>query len=169
VRAINATLGPERVDRLGYDVEVPAESRRMVPIPINAKKPGEATFLVSVVSRAYGDAQEIKIPVLPPASVESFADDGSLADKPTVNLSVNLPDDAIREFGQMEISFASTAMQNMSECLLYLGEYPFDCNEQISSKTSALVSFAHVIKEFSYYFWQKTVRSPLTQNSEQTD
>lgn len=63
MRAINATLGEERVERIGYRVQIRPNSRRMVPVLVHTKKAGEAILQVSVVNRAYGDAQEVKIPM----------------------------------------------------------------------------------------------------------
>jgi uncharacterized protein YfaS (alpha-2-macroglobulin family) len=148
VRAINAYFDDEKTQRVGYRVEVPAEGRRVVNVPIQTKTSGEAVFQISVISRGYGDAQEIRILVFPPTASESFAESGSLKEKSLVTQQLSLPENALRDFGKVEVSFSSTQMQSMTQAIVSVRDYPHGCNEQISSKMLVMVSLQDVISQF---------------------
>lgn len=129
----------------GFVVEVPANGRRMLSVPIKATKAGQARFQVSVIQGTFGDAQEVKVKVLPPPTTTSFAFSGSLS---TTNKSrtaatcvdLRVPADALPDFGSLQISLSTTKLQSLAEPLLYLMNTPHDYMEQRASRTIALAA-----------------------------
>ena len=54
----------------------------------------------------------------------------------------------VKEFGGLEITTASTALQGLSDAVLYLVRYPFECNEQIASRVLAIAALRDVLRAF---------------------
>ena len=142
-RVANARLvGPR-----GLRVMVPANDRVEVRFPTAAAKPGSARFQVGAVSRYGTDASEHEIPVWTPATTEAFATYGQV-DRGAVAQRVKAPSDAVTDFGGLEITTSSTALQGLTDAVLYLVRYPFECNEQISSRVLAIAALRDVLTAF---------------------
>jgi uncharacterized protein YfaS (alpha-2-macroglobulin family) len=58
------------------------------------------------------------------------------------------PSDAFVQFGGLDISTSSTALQALSDAVLYLTEYPFECSEQIASRILAVAALRDVLDAF---------------------
>eukprot|EP01129_Flabellula_baltica_P010788 TRINITY_DN4605_c0_g1_i1.p1 TRINITY_DN4605_c0_g1~~TRINITY_DN4605_c0_g1_i1.p1 ORF type:complete len:1414 (-),score=325.84 TRINITY_DN4605_c0_g1_i1:355-4551(-) len=150
IRTVNAFIGnEEEMHETGYKFEVPAEGRRLVTVPATTKQPGDAIFQISCVSRKYGDAQQISIPVYQPPTTQSFASYGSIGGKESNSLinRISLPEDSLN-FGNLSVSCSSTQMQNLRDGVLYLLTYPYDCNEQLASKFLGYVYGSSVVSQF---------------------
>ena len=142
-RVANARLLGAR----GLRVTVPANDRVEVRFPAAARKPGTARFQIGGVSRAGTDAAEKEIPVWTPATTEAFATYGTV-DRGAVAQRVKAPSDAVPDWGGLEITTSSTALQGLTDAVVYLVRYPFECNEQISSRVLALAALRDVLKAF---------------------
>jgi uncharacterized protein YfaS (alpha-2-macroglobulin family) len=82
-----------------------------------------------------------------PATTEAFATYGVL-DKGAVAQPVAMPKGVVTEFGALEITTSSTALQGLSDALLYLVRYPFECNEQLSSRVLSIAALRDVLTAF---------------------
>ncbi|HEY4238719.1 MAG TPA: DUF6049 family protein [Kofleriaceae bacterium] len=145
-RATNAALtdGASRV------VTVPPNDRVEVQFPAAAERAGTARFQVVGVSGAMSDAQELSLPVWTPATTEAFATYGVIDGKgePALAQRVQLPGKVVTQFGGLEVSAASTNLQSLTDALLYLVHYPYECAEQRSSRVLAIAALRDVLTAF---------------------
>jgi uncharacterized protein YfaS (alpha-2-macroglobulin family) len=132
----------------GRRVTVPAHDRVEVRIAGEAVRPGTAYVQVAAVGGTLADAAEITLPVYTPATAEAFATYGSLAEGGTVELPLEVPDDAIPAFGGLEVTTSSTALNELTDAFLYLVRYPYECAEQIASRLLAVAALRDVLAEF---------------------
>ena len=51
-------------------------------------------------------------------------------------------DGVVTQFGGLEITTSSTALQALTDAVLYLVRYPYECNEQTASRVMASPSRA---------------------------
>jgi len=144
VRADNARVTGPRALR----VQVPANDRVEVRFPTAAGEPGTARFQIGAVSRAGNDASEIELPVWTPATTEAFATYGQI-DQGAVAQPVKMPRGVYTEVGDLSITTSSTALAGLSDAVLYLVHYPFDCNEQIASRILAIAALKDVLGAFA--------------------
>jgi len=131
----------------GLRVDVPAMDRAEVRFPAKAVLPGKARFQIAAVSGRNTDAADVQLPVWTPATTEAFAIYGELDDGAIVQ-PVLAPPDVTLGFGGLEITTSSTAVQALTDALIYLVEYPYDCSEQIASRLLGVVSLETVLSEF---------------------
>ncbi|MBW2456001.1 MAG: hypothetical protein JRI68_15900 [Deltaproteobacteria bacterium] len=142
-RAANARL----LDVIGKRVIVPARDRVEVRFRAAAALPGTARFQVGAVSQAGTDASEHEIPVWTPATTEAFATYGQI-DSGAVAQRMRPPQDAVPEIGGLELTTSSTALQGLTDAVLYLARYPFECNEQVASRVLAVAGLRDVLSAF---------------------
>ncbi len=142
-RAVNASL----IEPLGRVAAVPANDRVEVRLAARAEKPGTARFQIGVAAGAYADASQINFPVWTPATTEAFATYGTI-DNGAVVQPVSMPTNAVREFGSLDVSTSSTALQALTDAVLYLVKYPYECNEQRASRILAIASLRDVLTAF---------------------
>ncbi|PYQ15415.1 MAG: hypothetical protein DMF79_19835, partial [Acidobacteria bacterium] len=143
VRARNATVEGSA----GRRVSVPAHDRVEVRFPVAARHAGTARFQVGAASGAWADAAEVSLPVWTPATTEAFATYGQI-DQGPVAQPVKAPADALMEFGGLELTTSSTALQALTDAVLYLVAYPFECAEQLSSRVLAVAALRDVLTAF---------------------
>ncbi len=144
-RADNATLEGSG----GKRVTVPANDRVEVRLAAAAAKPGKARFQIAAMSGRYADANETTLPVWTPATTEAFATYGVVdGDNATVAQPVKMPADAVKTFGDVEITTSSTALQALTDAFLYLVRYPYECDEQISSRIMGVAALRDVLTAF---------------------
>ncbi|HEU0051537.1 MAG TPA: hypothetical protein VFQ39_00125, partial [Longimicrobium sp.] len=93
------------------------------------------------------DAAEGSLPVWTPATSEAFATYGTFEEGSTT-LPLQVPADAIPAFGGLEVTTSSTALQELTDALLYLVRYPFECAEQVSSRIMAVAGLRDVLTAF---------------------
>ncbi|HVR19868.1 MAG TPA: alpha-2-macroglobulin family protein, partial [Polyangiaceae bacterium] len=149
-----------RVDNLklfdpnGRRLVIPAADRVELRFPIAAAQPGTARAQVGATGRAaqttrdHTDAAEIELPVWTPATTEAFATYG-VVDQGAVAQPVRMPSRVVKEFGGLDITTSSTALQGLSDAVLYIVRYPFDCNEQIASRLLTIAALRDVLTAFS--------------------
>lgn len=143
VRATNADL----TEGAGRSVTVPSNNRVEVRFPITAVKPGTARFQIVAASGTRVDAAEISLPVYTPATTEAFATYGVI-DNGSIAQPVRAPADAIKTFGGLEITTSSTQLQELTDAVIYLVNYPYDCTEQISSRIIGIAALKDVLTAF---------------------
>jgi hypothetical protein len=143
-RAANAVL----TAGAGRRVTVPANDRAEVLLPAAAARPGKARFQIGAASARYADAAEIALPVWTPATTEAFATYG-VVDEGAIAQPVKMPAGVEPSFGGVEITTSSTALSALTDAVLYLVRYPFECNEQVSSRVMAVAALRDVLEAFA--------------------
>ena len=142
MRATNA-----KADKVGRRVTVPANDRVEVRIPAAAEHVGTARFQVGVASGRYSDANQLELVVWTPATTEAFATYGTIDDG-AVAQAVKMPPGVAPQFGGLEITTSSTALQALTDAVLYLVHYPFECSEQLSSRVVSIAALRDVLDAF---------------------
>ncbi|MBC8330929.1 MAG: hypothetical protein H8E28_03005 [Anaerolineae bacterium] len=143
VQAANIQL----TDATGLRVEIPANDRVEVRFPAATDMAGTATFQIAAVSGNFADAATVSLPVYTPATTEAFAtygvvDDGAIAQP------VARPTDVFPQFGGLEIQTSSTALQALTDAVMYLVGYPYECSEQLSSRILGVAALRDVLTAF---------------------
>jgi uncharacterized protein YfaS (alpha-2-macroglobulin family) len=131
----------------GQRVTVPANDRVAVRFPATTANVGTAYAQIVAAAGAYGDASQVQLPVYTPATTEAFAVYGTL-DEGAVAQPVAQPQDVFPQFGGLEVSTSSTALQSLTDALLYLQAYPFECSEQIASRVMSVAALRDVLTAF---------------------
>lgn len=143
VRAANCALTGAK----GLRVQVPANDRVEVRFPAAAQRAGKARFQFGAASGAAADAAELTLPVWTPATTEAFATYGEI-DEGAIVQPVAMPGVVVKEFGGLEVETSSTAVQALTDAVLYLVRYPFECSEQLSSRVLAVAALKDVLGAF---------------------
>lgn len=144
VRAANAEL----TDGGGRKLVVAANDRAEVRFPVAASRAGAARFQIGIASGRYADAAQISLPVWTPATTEAFATYGELDGNRAVVHPVKAPPDVYTQFGGLELTTSSTELQALTDAVLYLVSYPFECSEQLSSRVLAVAALRDVLAAF---------------------
>ncbi|MBQ7501502.1 Ig-like domain-containing protein [bacterium] len=132
----------------GAVCEIPADSRREVRLPMEADQAGKGIVQIAAVSGSYADSHQCTIPVYTPCTTEGFATYGVCDGTKTLVQPVSRPKDAYTQFGGLEITTSSTALQELADAVIYLYEYPFECSEQLASKIIAASELFEVLNQF---------------------
>lgn len=143
LRAANLTV----TGAPGLHLTVPANDRVEVRFPAAAEMAGTARFQVAAVSGENADAAYGELPVYTPATTEAFAvygvvDEGALAQP------VLPPADVFPQFGGLEVQTSATALQALTDAVLYLVSYPYECSEQLASRILAVAALREVLSAF---------------------
>jgi uncharacterized protein YfaS (alpha-2-macroglobulin family) len=144
VRVANAELTAGN----GRRVVVPANDRVEVRFPTAAARAGTARFQIGVSSGKWSDAAEVSLPVWTPATTEAFATYGQIDGNGAAVQPVQLPGGVVKQYGGLEITMSSTQLQELTDAVLYLKQYPYECSEQISSRVIAFVAMRDVLTAF---------------------
>ncbi len=153
VRATNATLvhtsaaEPSQLNIAGRRVTVPANDRVEVRIPASAVKAGTARFQIGAVSGGWSDAAEVELPVWTPATSEAFATYGEI-DKGAISQPVKAPANVFPQFGGLEFETSSTQLQELTDAVIYLTTYPYECSEQLASRIITIAALRDVLTAF---------------------
>ncbi|MFO8036101.1 MAG: alpha-2-macroglobulin family protein [Anaerolineales bacterium] len=143
LRANNLNLDEEQ----GMRVTVPAKDRIEVRFPASTEMAGTVHFQVAAVAGDYEDAAFGELPVYTPATTEAFATYGTI-NEGTVMQPVAAPEDVFPQFGGLEVNTSSTALQALTDAVLYLVSYPYDCSEQIASRVLGIAALRDVLTAF---------------------
>ncbi len=141
-RATNLELG-----NAGLRVTIPANDRVEVRFPAATIKAGTVHVQIAAVSGRYADAATVELPVYTPATTEAFATYGVIDEGATAQ-PVQYPSGVFPQYGGLEITTSSTAVQALTDAVLYLTSYPFECSEQLSSRILAVASLRDVLTAF---------------------
>ncbi|KAI5082514.1 hypothetical protein GOP47_0002257 [Adiantum capillus-veneris] len=141
-------------ESVGYSLTLPSSRRLVVPFPIMAVDVGKVHLQVVVSTPAeenvpsFSDASEIIIPIIAPVSSEHFATFGDMAEEEVVLQPIQSPLHAFPKYGGLNISISSTTLQSLTDALLYLYSYPYECNEQLASRVISFLSLWEVLQAF---------------------
>lgn len=138
----------ELTEDQGVRVTIPANDRIEVRFPGRTIMAGDAYLQIAAVSGSVSDAAQISLPVYTPATTEAFAtygviDDGAIA-QPILS-----PENIYPQFGGLEITTSSTALNNLSDAVLYMATYPFDSSAQMASRILAIAALREVLSAFN--------------------
>ena len=131
----------------GRRVTVPANDRVEVRFPARTNSPGTARFRAVAVSGDHADAQIVALPVYTPATSEAFATYG-VVDEGVVIQSLAALRDVIPQFGGLEINTSSTALQALTDAVLYLSEYRYASSDAYASRILAISALRDVLGAF---------------------
>ncbi|MCH7788555.1 MAG: hypothetical protein IH940_03845, partial [Acidobacteria bacterium] len=132
----------------GKRVTVPANDRVEVRFEAEADQVGTAQFRVVAVSGEHTDAITTELPVYTPATTESFATYGVVDDGAVVQPIVS-PEGVFPQFGGLEIDTSSTALQSLTDAVLYLHEYEYESVDAYASRILAIAALRDVLEAFS--------------------
>jgi uncharacterized protein YfaS (alpha-2-macroglobulin family) len=146
---------------------VPANDRFEVRFPAAAEEAGTARFRVAAVGAVAdavagseadandtADAALVELPVYTPATAEAFATYGVIDDVPgssgevAVGQPLTVPEGVFPQFGGLEITTSSTAVQALTDAVLYLHDYPYDSAEGYASRIMAVSTLRDVLDAF---------------------
>lgn len=108
--------------------------------PAKADSVGTASFQTAVATAGHADALEFSLPVYTPATNEQVATYGTMDGDGVVAQSVAVPANIIPQFGELKVSTSSTLLNELSDAVSYISDYPYDCSEQLSSKILVFAS-----------------------------
>lgn len=134
-------------DAAGLRVEVPPRDRIEVRFPAATDLAGTSRFQVAAVSGSYADAASGALPVYTPATTEAFATYG-VVDQGAVAQPIAAPSGVFEQYGGLEISTSSTALQALTDAVLYLVTYPYECSEQLASRILGVAALRDVLSAF---------------------
>jgi len=162
-----ATDGQALPRQAGLRFQVPANDRVEVRLPVTTQKAGTATFQAALSGRPVDsrraaestDATQLSLPVWTPATSEAFATYGEIGGLPpeggppggdpsAILQPVASPGEVWPQYGGLEITTSSTAVQALTDALLYLVHYPYECAEQRASRVLSVAALKDVLTAF---------------------
>jgi len=138
---------PSAYPATGRRVTVPANDRVEVRIPASTARAGTARFQIGAVSGKWSDAAEVELPVWTPATTEAFATYGEI-DEGAISQPVKAPANVFPQFGGLEIETSSTQLQELTDAVMYLTSYRFECSEQLASRVITIAALRDVLTAF---------------------
>ena len=82
-----------------------------------------------------------------PATTEAFATYGEI-DNGSINQPVKAPANVFPQFGGLEIETSSTQLQELTDAVIYLTSYPYECSEQLASRIITIAALRDVLTAF---------------------
>ena len=137
----------EMIGANGFKVSVPANDRVEVRFPATTAMAGTARFQVAASAGSWNDGTEFDLPVWTPATSEAFATYGVI-DKGSIAQPVKMPGEVWPQFGGLEVTTSSTALQALTDAFIYIYHYEYQCAEQISSRVLTIAALRDVLKAF---------------------
>jgi len=131
----------------GRRVTVPANDRIEVRFPATAEDVGTARFRVAAVSADFTDATTVSLPVYTPATTEAFATYGVLDDG-VIAQTVLAPEGVFPQFGGLEVNTSSTALQALTDAVIYLNDYQYESADALASRILAIAALRDVLEAF---------------------
>lgn len=147
VSLVVETTNLNLLDASGVRVTVPANDRVEVRFPAGTVSPGTARFQIAAVSGDFADAASAELPVYTPATTEAFAIYGTI-EEGAVAQPIALPSNIYTEFGGLEINTSSTALQSLTDAVLYLSTYRYETPAPLASRILAIASLRDVLSAF---------------------
>ncbi|CAF0948791.1 unnamed protein product [Didymodactylos carnosus] len=158
LRASNAKLLTSETSQqgIGYSIVITASKRVVVTFPVSTIHSGIARFQFVIstdnnkTSVSFGDAIELSLPVFTPATSEAFATYGDVGGAEVILQPIKTPKDVIPQFGELSISTSSTALASLTDAIVSLYTYPYECTEQISSRLLGIQTLWDVLQAFHW-------------------
>ena len=153
VRATNADVTAEGGENgaVGYAVTVPANDRVEVRFATTTAGAGTARFQFGAIDAnqpSIADAAEVDLPVYTPATTEAFAVYGEIDESGAVMQPLRPPLGVVPNYGGLEVTVSSTALQALTDAFIYLVRYPYECSEQIASRILGVAALRDVLTAF---------------------
>ncbi len=139
----------ELIGPVGKRITVPARGRVEVRFGASAESAGTAKLRVVAVSGDNADSATVELPVYTPSTTETFASYGQIEGGGTVLQRVTAPTGVIKQFGGLQISTASTALQQLTDAVGYLAEYQYESSDGLAGQIIAIGGLGDVLKAFS--------------------
>jgi uncharacterized protein YfaS (alpha-2-macroglobulin family) len=117
------------------------------PFAMANEKPATPASSAPWVVGSARDAADFSIPVQLPATTEAFATYGEI-DQGSVMQKVLAPDNILPDYGSLELTTSSTALETLTDAFIYLNHYPFECSEQISSRLISIALLKDMLAAF---------------------
>ena len=147
VDVVVQTSNLELAGSAGRRIVVPANDRVEVRFPARTNAPGVARFRAVAVSAAHADALVVSLPVYTPATSEAFATYG-VVDHGAVLQPIAAPQDVIPQFGGLEINTSSTALQALTDAVLYVAGYGYVSCDGYAGRIMAISALRDVLAAF---------------------
>jgi uncharacterized protein YfaS (alpha-2-macroglobulin family) len=130
---------------------VPANDRVEVRIPAEAEMVGTARLQVVAASGEPRTPPSVELPVWTPATTEAFATYGVIDDAGSAahRQPIALPGKVVTQFGGLQVSDLVDPLQALTDAILYLVRYPYECAEQRSSRILAIAALRDVLTAFN--------------------
>ena len=138
-------------EAVGYAVTVPANDRVEVRFPATTVSAGTARFQFGATDAnqpAIADAAAVDLPVFTPATTEAFAVYGEIDASGAVLQPLRPPSAVVANYGGLEVTMSSTALQTLTDAFIYLVRYPYDCSEQVASRILSVAALRDVLTAF---------------------
>ncbi|MEP6298754.1 MAG: alpha-2-macroglobulin family protein, partial [Ilumatobacter sp.] len=148
IEVSNLSLADGSAGSAGQRVTVPANDRVEVRFPASAAEVGTARFRVATVSGEFTDAATIDLPVYTPATAEAFATYGVLDGDDPIAQPLLAPTNVFPQFGGLEVSTSSTALQALTDSVLYLYDYRYESSDGLASRILAVAALRDVLDAF---------------------
>lgn len=148
VDVVVETAGLALTGPVGRRMTVPAGDRVEVRFPAEADATGTARYRASAVSGSSADSASGELPAYTPATTEAFATYG-VVDDGAVAQPLLTPTGVAPGFGGLELDTSSTAVQALTDAVVYLSEYPYQSADAYASRIIALASLRDVFAAFS--------------------
>jgi len=143
VDTANLTL----TDAHGLRVKVPANDRVEVLFPVETEAAGTARYRVSASDGSDGDSATGEFPVYTPVTTEAFATYGVI-DNGAIAQPLQTPTGVVPQYGGLEVDTSSTAMQTLTDAVVYMNDYPYESADAYASRIIALTSLRDVFAAF---------------------
>jgi len=134
-------------DAHGIRVKVPANDRVEVRFPVKTDAAGTARYRISATHGADADSAAGEFPVYTPVTTEAFATYG-VVDNGAIAQPVQTPTGVVPQYGGLEIDTSSTAMQALTDAVVYLDDYQYESADAYASRIIALTSLRDVFAAF---------------------
>ena len=134
-------------DTHGRRVTVPANGRVEVEFPVTTDAAGTASYRISAASGSAGDSATGEFPVYTPVTTEAFATYGVI-DNGAVAQPLKTPTGVVPQYGGLEVDTSSTAMQALTDAIVYMDDYPYESADAYASRIIALTSLRDVFAAF---------------------
>src|SRR5204862_435014 len=118
-----------------------------VRLPAKADQAGSARYRISAVSGDLADSATGSLPVYTPVTTEAFAAYGVIDGGPVVQ-PLETPEGVVPQFGGLEIDTSSTAVQALTDAVVYLADYDYKSADAYASRILALASLRDVFAAF---------------------
>lgn len=135
----------------GRRVTVPANDRVEVRFPATTDQVGTARFRVAAVSGDFTDATSGAMPVYTPATTEAFATYGVVdgdGGQTAVGQPIVTPTGVFTEFGGLEIGTSSTAVQTLTDAVLYVVDFPYTSTDGYASRIMSIAALRDILEAF---------------------
>ncbi|CAF4362794.1 unnamed protein product [Rotaria sp. Silwood2] len=154
--ATNAKLLTSQTNQqaVGYSIVLQPSKRAALIFPLSTIHSGTARFqfIISTVKNEtctqFGDAMELSLPVFTPATSEAFATYGDICEEEIVLQPIETPKNVIPQFGELSITTSSTALASLTDAIISLYTYPYECTEQLSSRLLGIQALWDVLQAF---------------------